>query len=208
MIRRRSVGAAIAVALFLLIPRSDADTEKGIQLYRSKQYTDAERELQQSVEASPEDTQARYYLGLTLLELGKYDDAKTQFEALSKPQETSPTPAEVQVGLGRAYMNLKEYGQAQASLDKALKDNPDSSDVHLYRGKLDVMQKKYAVATKELDKAIALDPKNAYAYYYGGIAYSNIGRFDKMADYFQYFLKLAPDAPEAKKVKSLLRSVR
>jgi regulator of sirC expression with transglutaminase-like and TPR domain len=66
----------------------------------------------------------------------------------------------------------------------------------------------HAAAVKALERAIKLDPKKAYSHYYAGIAYGNLKRPDKMAEHFQYFLRLAPEAPEAAKVRSYLRSLR
>ena len=53
-----------------------------------------------------------------------------------------------------------------------------------------------------------MNPENPYAHYYAGLAYNQIKRPDKMLEHFRTFLKLAPEAPEAPKVRALLRGIR
>ena len=66
----------------------------------------------------------------------------------------------------------------------------------------------YVEAAAAFDEAATLNPAFAYAHYYAGLAYSRIDRTDQMALRFERFLQLAPRAPEASLVQSLMRSVR
>ena len=66
----------------------------------------------------------------------------------------------------------------------------------------------YAAAAATLDRCIAADPTRAYAYYQAGIAYRQIDRVDLMADRFETFVRLAPDAPERAQVQSVLQGLR
>jgi tetratricopeptide (TPR) repeat protein len=189
---------------------SAADTQKGVELYQSHKYSEAASELKQAVANNPNDVRARYYLGLSLLEQQQYQDAQAQFDAAQREITTGSNPPldQVKIGLARAQMEQKNYVGASASLDEARQLNPKNADVFVYRGKLAYLQGNYGEAVKQLEQAIAMDPTNAYAHYYAGMAYSKTGRPDKMVNEFQMFLKLAPDAPEAAKVRSLLRAVR
>ncbi|MBI2820731.1 MAG: tetratricopeptide repeat protein [Acidobacteria bacterium] len=191
--------------------QAQEQVDRGIELYQAGQYKDAEQVLQEAVSVAPEDVRARYYLGLALLGRGRNKDAVDEFlrakEALSE-LESAPSRDQIEVGLARAYLERKEYEKARESLDEAEALNASNPDVYLYRGKLHVQRGNYIAAVGELEKALELAAEDPYAHYYAGIAYSNIKRPDKMVDHFQMFLKLAPDAPEAAKVRSLLRSVR
>ncbi len=59
-----------------------------------------------------------------------------------------------------------------------------------------------------LEKATTMKPSFAYAQYYAGMEYYQLKRIDKMAMFFQRFLKLAPNAPERPAIESLMRSIR
>jgi Tfp pilus assembly protein PilF len=66
---------------------------------------------------------------------------------------------------------------------------------------------KHEEAAAELAKALEIDPKDAYAHYYFGMVNSKLGKKDLMVKHYQSFLKLAPDAPEAPRVRALLKSL-
>lgn len=209
---RKSLSAC-AVSVFFLLTASQtcaADVAaKGIELYNAYKYEDAAKELRNALDADPNNPATRYYLGLSLLQLGDYKEAEEQ---LKKAEETKsdqlPREDQIKVGLARVAFGQKEYDKAQAYLDEAASANADNPDVHLYRGVLALHREDYSGAARELEKAIEMNPEAAYAHYYAGLAYSKLRRPDKMVNEFQMFLRLAPDAPEANKVRSLLRSVR
>ncbi|MFB3779545.1 MAG: tetratricopeptide repeat protein [Bryobacteraceae bacterium] len=183
--------------------------QKGIELFESRRYSEAATELREVVKEQPADATAKYYLGLALLELKEYEPAAEQFRlADEQRREIKPRADQIKAGLAQVYTEQKRYDEAQRLIDEALKENDKSAEAHFAQGKLRVHTKDYAAAVPALEKAIELDPANAYAHYNAGIAYSNMRRPDRMVNEFQIFLKLAPDAPEADKVKSLLRSVR
>jgi tetratricopeptide (TPR) repeat protein len=178
-----------------------ADLNAGQRLYRSKDYQGAEKVLREVVTAEPDNLEANYYLGMTLLELEKYSESEP---FLQKAADGKP---EARAGLGRAFMMQDKFDEATSQLDAAQKDLPDSSAVYQYRGMILLKQEKYGEAEEQLVKAVELDPKNAYAHYYLGMTDSRLKKTDRMVKEFQLFLQLAPKAPEAAKVKSLLRSL-
>ena len=57
-------------------------------------------------------------------------------------------------------------------------------------------------------KAAELDPQMAYAHYEAGMAFYKAKKVDRMAVYFENFLKLAPNAPERPAVQSIMKTVR
>jgi tetratricopeptide (TPR) repeat protein len=186
-----------------------SDLQKGIELYETRKYSEAAAELRDVAKAEPENVTAKYYLGLALLELKEYEPAAEQFKlAEEQRSDVKPRMDQIKAGLAQVYTEQKQYDEAQRLIDEALKENDKSAEALFAQGKLQVYRKDYAPAITALEKAIELNPNNAYAHYYAGIAYSNVRRPDRMVNEFQIFLKLAPDAPEADKVKSLLRSVR
>lgn len=186
-----------------------ADLQKGVDLYETRKYSEAAAELREVVKEAPDNISARYYLGMTLMELKEYEPAEEQLkQAEEQRPEVKPRRDQIKAGLAQVYTEQKRHDEAQQLVDEALKENDKSAEAYFAQGKLRVYRKDYAAAVPALEKAIELDPKNAYAHYHAGIAYSNVRRPDKMVNEFQIFLTLAPDAPEADKVKSLLRSAR
>ena len=190
----------------------------GLSLLGRDKFKEAETAAREVLQAAPEDFEAHYVLGLSLLGQEKPKEAE---QALLKAEKAMPEikPEEpdnalrfrassVQVGLARVYLEQKQLDKAADAFIRAEKTQSKNADVYFYRGMLDAHRKDYAAAARDMDKAIELDPRRAEAYYYAGIAYNQIKKPDKMVERFQEFLKLAPDAPEAAKVRALLRSIR
>jgi len=68
--------------------------------------------------------------------------------------------------------------------------------------------KAYAQAVVAFDSAMKLNPTFAYTYYYAGYSQYQLKRVDQMANQFERFLKLAPNAPERPAIQALMRSIR
>jgi len=179
--------------------------ESGIESYRAYKYAEAERALSQVIEAEPDNAQAHEYFGLALLGSGKIAEAEA---ALSRAQTLDPSSDSVRIGLARVFIEGKQFGQAEAALQEAAELNKDNAEVPLYRGAIKLAQRNYQGAADDLTEALSRQTSNAYAHYYSGLAWNGLRKPDKMVESFQTFLKLAPNAPEAARVKSLLQSVR
>jgi len=175
------ITVCIAAGLLTVIPQHlYAQAQKGIDLFKSRQYMDAEIALREVLNADPANVQARYYLGLSLLEQEKYRDALPEIKRVQQEQlradqwVRSPIPNEyqIQVALGRAHLALKNYAEALRSIESARIEDLNSAEVYLYRGMYYLEQKKRDEAVKDFEKAI----------------------------------KLAPDSPEAVKAKQLMQA--
>ena len=194
--------------LLLAIPLTAADFSRGKELYQQQNYEEAVSEFQSLVDEAPDLREVRYYLALSLIGLGRLDDAQAQLDAIAKADATATSQADLKVARARISLARKQYSEATTTLNEVIEMNPNHLQARMLRAETGLHEKNYKTVAEDAEKAISLDTGNAYAYYYAGIAFSNMGRPDKMADYFQNFLKLAPQAPEAPKVQSLLRSLR
>ncbi|MBZ5623374.1 MAG: tetratricopeptide repeat protein [Acidobacteriia bacterium] len=172
-----------------------ADTDRGVDLYRQGKYADAQTELAKAVETNPDDARAHRYLGLALVEQHKPSEAEPH---LNKANELDPS-GENKLALARLYVEQKDFDKADALLSDA--DGPDRDYV---RGLLQFGRQQNKEAAASLESYLQKNPDHAYAHYYAGLAYNGAKRPDKMLTQFELFLKLRPDAPEAKKVRAVL----
>jgi tetratricopeptide (TPR) repeat protein len=85
---------------------------------------------------------------------------------------------------------------------------PDAFLAQYHLGYVLAEAKDYAGAVPVLEKAAALNPGFAYAHYYAGLAHYQTKRVDRMANAFERFLKLAPEAPERPAIQALMRNIR
>ena len=204
---------SLVFSLMALVPqRTVAQTAKGVELYNSWDYQEAEKVLRAALKANPQDIRASFYLGLSILLQEKYKEALDIFQKVKDDQGKteqrpgSPVPNEyqLQIGMARAHLGLKQYPEAWLNLESAMKLDARSPDVYVYRGAYYIQQEKPQEAIKDLEKAIARDAQNVYAHYYAGQAYLRSGNPARAVDMFKIFLKLAPQAPEAVKAKALI----
>ena len=194
------------LALSQLLPLIAEDKlSQAIELYESKKYRDAETTLREVLVEDSNNSRARHTLGLVLLELDNAGEAAAE---LQKAVELGPATDKLQVDLARANVKLKEWDKAEAALKAAEEIKSDNPDIPYYHGMVAAARNDYTSAAADFEKAIELNPGNAYAHYYAGLAYNSIKRRDKTVEHLEAFLKLAPEAPEAKKVQSVLRAVR
>jgi Flp pilus assembly protein TadD len=123
-------------------------------------------------------------------------------------QAQSPEAAAAKLAEARDSLSKGETDRAIALLTEAQAADPNNAEVYHFRGVAYAAKENFPAAATDLEKAIELNPANAQSHYYAGMVYGRLGQTDKMVNHFETFLRLAPDAPEAARVQSLLRSVR
>jgi tetratricopeptide (TPR) repeat protein len=183
------------VILMVFVSLALADTDRGIELYRQGKYAEAQSELGKAVQADPEDARAQRYLGLALVEQHKAAEAR---EPLNQANRLDPGP-ESNLALARMHVELKELDKADEAMKEA--DGPDKDYV---QGLIQLQRGQNQDAAATLEKYIKDNPEHAYAHYYAGMAYNAAKRPDKMLSHFELFVRLKPDAPEARKVRAVL----
>ena len=170
---------------------------------------------QQVVEASASasDPKAEYLTGLSYQRLNRLAEARQVFENLAARPETD---AWAHIGHSAALLSQAAAGsvpvsaaaEAEQAARRAIELAPGLSLGHYQLGRVQGQKKDFGQAVSAFEQVIALEPRFAYAHYFVGLSYYEINRTDKMAGAFEYFLKLAPDAPERGQVESIMRTLR
>lgn len=189
-----------------------AKTEDGLKSFSIGEFEKAEAIFSEVLKGDAENIQAGYYLGLSLLMQEKYNEALGTFQSLKANINNNavvgnteiPTKGQVEIGLARAYLGLKNYPEALKSLNAAEKAKADPINLHTYKGAYYLEMNENTRANEELEKALELNSQNPYTYYYAGIASLRLGNPSKAVKLFEMFLKMAPYAPEAEHAKFLV----
>jgi beta-lactamase regulating signal transducer with metallopeptidase domain/Tfp pilus assembly protein PilF len=95
-------------------------------------------------------------------------------------------------GRGLAAFEKRDYAQALASFDEAIRLAPDYSEAHRWRGDALLNQRQLDKALAAYDDAVRLDPKNAMAYASRGMAWTEKGDPDKALADFERAIQLRP----------------
>ncbi len=164
----------------------------GIAHYRAGQFAKAADVFRDFLEKKPDSVQARQLYGLSLVEIGRDQDAITQLELTlsAAPQERA-----VLYSLGLAYLHLNRP-QVNAMIDKLASFPDGKAASHLLRGQLLLSQLEYKRAIAELREAEKADPELPKLQYSIGLAYQQLGRNKEALTAFEKELKRSPqDAP-------------
>jgi tetratricopeptide (TPR) repeat protein len=206
MFRVSRVLLAAAGALVLAGVAPAQDLEDGVRLYNEGQVEQAIGVLEPVVAAPGADARAHGYFGLALVEAGRMDEAEGHLNAALAGEV--PERARFLVGLARVHLERRDAAAAAAVLNEAETLDPANADIFYYRGLAHAARQDFAQSARDMERALMLDPGRAMAHYYAGLAYNGLRQRDRMLQHFQMFLRDAPDAPEAERVRSLLRSAR
>jgi tetratricopeptide (TPR) repeat protein len=172
------------------------------KLFESGKY----QEAIDNVKARSDAPQGEVYLrALAHRKLGQNDDAKQAFDALAGAPEGN---AWREIGRSGTALVDGNLDAAQGAARKAVEIDGNSAHARYQLGLVESARNDQAQAAEAFAKAAELNPQMAYAHYEAGMAFYKVKRVDRMAVYFENFLKLAPDAPENPAVQSIMRTVR
>ena len=172
-----------------------ADTDRGVDLYNQGKYAEAQSELGKVLENNPDDARAQRYLGLALVEQHKPAEAQ---DHLAKANDLDPS-GDSKLALARMYIEQRDFDKAEDLMKDA-----QGEDLNYVRGLLQLNRQQNKEAAASLGTYLQDHPNHPYAHYYAGLAYNGTKQPDKMLTQFEIFLRLKPDAPEAKKVRAVL----
>lgn len=137
--------------------------------------------------------------------LGENDQALQTYGALAAREEGDVWHF---IGLSGQQLMQDDTEGAVASARQAVEMNGGMAEAHYQLGLVLAKRQEWASAATEFDRVTEINPSNAYAHYYGGLMHYRANRPDRMANHFEQFLKLAPDAPERPEVTQIMRTVR
>jgi tetratricopeptide (TPR) repeat protein len=191
----------LTVGLALVAAAASAQDASQVQkLFEAGQY-------QRVIEAvQPDgDPAAVYTSAQSYQKLGQTDRAIEAYGALAARGDDDPWKF---IGMSGQQLLQDNVDGALDSAHHAVDIAGDLSEAHYQLGLVLAKRSDWPAAAAEFDRVTELNPSNGYAHYYGGLMYYRANRPDKMANQFELFLKVAPDAPERPEVMQIMRTIR
>jgi tetratricopeptide (TPR) repeat protein len=189
------------VVLTMAAPAAFAqDSSQVLKLFEAGQY-------QRVVDsAQPDgDPAVLYTAAQSHQKLGENDRAIETYGALASRDESDIWHF---IGLSGQQLVQDDVEGALASARHAVEMDGGMAEAHYQLGLVLAKRQEWAAAAAEFERVTEINPSNAYAHYYGGLMQYRANRPDRMANHFEQFLKLAPDAPERPEVTQIMRTVR
>ena len=163
-------------------------------------------QLQIAVGLYPQFTLALNELGVQYLKAGNPTEAA---KALQTAVNLAPDDVPPRLNFAIALLNLKRFSETVGQLRHVLKLNDSLPTAHLYLGIALIGEKDLASAEQELLKAATFQTEEvAQAHRYLGGIYWGRREYKKAADELERYLKLAPNAADAERIRGTIKELR
>jgi tetratricopeptide (TPR) repeat protein len=197
-----ALGLVVAVGVLLLLlsatpsgaQQSDADVlvAQAILAYEDKRYDEALGLLREALAQDPDNLDALYYTGLTLLAQQKPEEA---VRPLEQARRRAPGDLALLYQLGVAYFASKDYDRAEGPLTEVFRAQPRTDGVGYYLGFIRYRKRDYTGALEALRAGTASDPDiQQLSRFYAGLALAALGQREEAAREVQEALRLQPSS--------------
>lgn len=189
------------------VPKPAADLYlKAMEAVRKKENERAVDLLKGALEFYPDFRLALSEMGALYLRLKQPEKA---VEPLRAALRLAPEDFPTLLNYGIALYDRKEFAEAEMHFRKAAQKNASSPTAHFYIGVILLKRRETEEAEKELRASVmAGGDRVAVAHYYLGGIYWGRQDYKRAAEELETFLRLAPDAPEAARVRSTIKELR
>lgn len=198
---------SIVICIFLIASlsgcsKADNYYKEGKESLEKKNYGKAAEYFSKAVEMKPD--RADYFIdyGMTLIAMGKSDEAMEQFDHAYVDKDMAiikKNNKRALRGMGIAYYNMQQYRKAVEEFDKALKLNVLPSldmDILYYKGSSLKAVGSYDKAVEIYTGILSEKGKNAQAYSERAYCYRRMGIYEKSLADYDNAIKLEPDTFE------------
>lgn len=180
--------------------------QKALDESRAGDSKKAVEHLKRAIEIHPQFPVALNELGVQYLKL---DQPDMSVEYLRAAVKLSPDSFMPRLNYGIALLETTKFAEAEKELRQAISKNNSSVVAHLYLGVALVKLRHLEEAEKELLVAARSDRKDlCIAYYYLGGIYWGKRDYKRAADQLERYLQLAPDAPDAERIRGTIKELR
>ncbi len=205
---KEAEGGAVTVAEELQqVPKAAQKSfDQAIRQRNEKQYENALKSFDRSIEQFPDYFQAFAERGHLRIAMGQAAEAAKDFERALK---INPGFAPALRGAGLCEFQQGKFAEAAAHLEKAADAEPGNPTTYLFWGMSSLALDRREQARAALTKALTLDPKGAARAH---IHLANLSikenKPEEAITEIESYLAAAPNAPDAEKLRALLELLK
>jgi Tfp pilus assembly protein PilF len=204
--RGREAPGVVSAATAGLPAEVRALYEKALEASAAGDHKKAVKELRAALELHPQFPLALNELGVQYLSLRQLDDAAGSFASAVK---LAPEEPALRINYGVLLIRQKKYAEAEEQLARAVALDEKSAAAHLHRGNALIRLGRDAEAESELLQAVKLGgPAVPLAHRFLGALYVERGDDTRAAAALEEYLRLAPGAPDAGKIRDILAGLK
>ena len=161
---KKNIGLFAMVMLLIWGCGSEVTLEAD-KLFGEGRYQEAIESYDEYLSTKPKDIKSIYNRGRAYEELGKVEQAKTDFV---KVLDLDADNVNANMSMGKYWYNKKDYTRAINFFDKVIMVDGRISDAYLFKGRSFHQKGEFEEAISSYNLAIDFDKKNADAFFYRG----------------------------------------
>jgi len=135
-----------------------ADIERGIKFYNTKRYEQALEEFRALEGDISENPELAYYIGLTLTQLGRYEDGLIYLEQVVNSHTSFLHIYQSRMILGYIYAITRRHKLAEYEFQKLIDFGMESVQIYASLGYIYYAQRKIEESVEMLEKALEIEP--------------------------------------------------
>jgi Tfp pilus assembly protein PilF len=163
-------------------------------------------QLKQALAIYPTFMTALNELGVQYMNLKEWAKAA---ESLRAAIEMGPQAFQPRLNYGIVLVQLKSYKEAAAELQTAVQKDSSSAAAYFYLGRALVNLGNYDAAERDLRQTVSIGGEEATeAHRYLGAVYIEKRDRERAADELEAYLKLAPKAKDAERIRAMVKDLR
>lgn len=202
-ISKRCAWSMVAVALMVACPGAargqDIGLEHfvtGVEFFDAPDYEQAANAFQKAVDREPDNLEYRFYLGLSLKALDRFDESLAIFDAIVARAPTDFVRAYLE--MASIHTHHQRHQQALDVLAAGARAAPDNARIILEKGFVFRIQGDYDQAVASFQRAGEMDADLLQAALYNVAAvYFEQKQFDRARDMFEQAIAVDPQSPAA-----------
>ena len=184
-----------------------------VELYQKALEASRRKEHQRAVDLLKGALEFHQDFRLALSEMGalylRMKQPEKAVEPLRAALKLAPEDFPTLLNYGIALYERKEFAEAEAQFRKAARRNSASPSAHFYLGVILLKRRETDEAERELRAAVISGGDGiAVAHYYLGGIYWGRQEYKRAADELETYLRLAPDAPDAERIRTTIKELR
>lgn len=161
---------------------------------RDSMLKEAETQCRSALQKDPSNPEAQYYLGQSLKEQGRFDEAAQAYSEAIKSDKDMP---EAYVGLGMTRLAQNNLQDAAAQFKQAILLNSGNSTAHYGLGRVYLGQGQVDAALKEFNTSEYQNRNSAPLHIAKGDAYATQGNTVAAVKEYQAAIAIKPETPDA-----------
>jgi tetratricopeptide (TPR) repeat protein len=162
---------------------------RGIDLYMRQNFKGAVKEFQRSIGLAPNGSNSVDAASYMADAFSALDDTKGAIKALKTSLRLNPYRDDIHIKLGNLYFSEKQYTEAAAEYEKAVKLNPSSSNTFAL-GQAYMNAGRHPDADVQFNKVMRMEPRKPTGNFGLGLNFSKQGRFEDAITQFKAAIRL------------------